>query len=158
LAWALRNRSFSLASACREWKVPEKLDHTPTGRVTREEIDYCRQDVDAIVGLLNVLLREFREYPLGDLPPEKAFSAASIAKAFLNKMAITQPEEKFRLNDKTNGICMQPYYGGRAEIRSHLTPVPIVYTDFLSQYPTVNTQLGLWRLLTAKKIRIRESH
>ena len=25
--------------------VPGKLDHAPTGRVTREEIDYCRQDV-----------------------------------------------------------------------------------------------------------------
>jgi hypothetical protein len=52
---------------------------------------------------------------------------------------------------------MQSYYGGRAEIRVRHTPVPIVYTDFLSQYPTVNTLLGLWRLLTAKKLRVREA-
>jgi hypothetical protein len=57
------------------------------------------------------------------------------------------PEQKFQLDDKTNGICMQSYYGGRAEIRIRHTPVPILYTDFLSQYPTVNTLLGLWRLL-----------
>ncbi len=157
LAWALRNRSFSLDSACREFKVPGKLDHAPSGRVTPEEINYCRQDVRASVGLLNALLSEFQKYPLGDLPPEKAFSAASIAKAFLNTMGVTQPEQKFQLDDKTNGICMQGYYGGRAEIRIRHTPVPIVYTDFLSQYPTVNTLLGLWRLLTAKKLLVREA-
>lgn len=157
LAWALRNRSFSLDSACREWKVPGKLDHVPTGRVTREEIAYCRQDVNASVGLLNALLHEFRSYPLGGLSPEKAFSAASIAKAFLNTMGVTEPEHKFQLDDKTNGICMQGYYGGRAEIRIRHTSVPVIYTDFLSQYPTVNTLLGLWRLLIARKIRVREA-
>jgi hypothetical protein len=35
--------------------------------------------------------------------------------------------------------------------------VPVVYVDFLSQYPTVNTLLGLWRLLTAKKLRVRDA-
>jgi hypothetical protein len=157
LVWALRNRSFSLKSACAEWEVPGKLDHEPSGRVTPDEIDYCRQDVSAIVGLLNALLREFREYPLGDLSPEKAFSAASIAKAFLGTIGVTRPEHKFQLNDQTNGICMQAYYGGRAEIRIRHKPVPIVYTDFLSQYPTVNTLLGLWRLLIAKNVRVRDA-
>jgi hypothetical protein len=157
LAWALRNRSFSLKSACAEWKVPGKLDHEPTGRVTSEEIEYCRQDVSAIVGLLNALLSEFRKYPLRDLPPEKAFSAASIAKAFLHTMGVTEPEHKFQLDDKTNEICMQGYYGGRAEIRIRHTSVPVIYTDFLSQYPTVNTLLGLWRLLIARKIRVRDA-
>jgi hypothetical protein len=157
LAWALRNRSFSLDSACREFKVPGKLDHAPSGRVTPEEIDYCRQDVRASVGLLNALLSEFRKYPIGYLPPEKAFSAASIVKAFLNTMGVIQPEQKFQLDDKTKGICQQGYYGGRAEIRIRHTPVPIVYTDFLSQYASVNTLLGLWRVLTADKLRVREA-
>jgi hypothetical protein len=157
LAWALRNRGFSLDSACREFGIPGKLDHAPSGRVTREEIDYCRQDVRSSVGLLNALLSEFKKYPLGNLPPERAFSAASIAKAFLDTMGIVQPEKKLQLDDTTNGICMQAYYGGRAEIRIRLTPVPVVYTDFLSQYPTVNTLLGLWRLLTAKKIRVQDA-
>ena len=94
---------------------------------------------------------------LGDLPPEKAFSAASISKAFLNTMGIPQPAQKFQLDDKTSGICMQGYYGGRAEIRIRHTPVPVVYADFLSQYPTVNTLLGLWRLLTAEKVLVREA-
>ncbi len=109
------------------------------------------------VDLLNALLGEFKKYPLGNLPPEKTFSAASIAKAFLHSLGVAQPEKKFQLGDKTNGICMQAYYGGRAEIRIRLTPVPIVYTDFLSQYPTVYALLDVWPLLTANKLRVREA-
>ena len=158
LVWALRNKPLSLESACREFKVPGKQEnYTPTGNVTAEEIEYCRQDVRASVGLLNALLAEFRKYPLGDLPPEKAYSAASIAKAFLNTMGIVHPEQKFQLDDKIKGICMQPYYGGRAEIRIRHTAVPVVYTDFTSQYPTVNTLLGLWKLLIAEKIVVRDA-
>ena len=122
-----------------------------------DEIDYCRQDVRATVGLLNALLADFKKYPLGDLPPERAYSAASIAKAFLKTMGVTSPQQKFQLDDKTKGICMQGYYGGRAEIRIRHTPVPVVYTDFTSQYPTVNTLLGLWSLLTAEKVRVRDA-
>jgi hypothetical protein len=157
LVWALRNKSLSLESACREFKVPGKLhDYVPSGRVTPAEIDYCRQDVRATVGLLNALLAEFKRYPLGDLPPERAYSAASIAKAFLKTMGVISPDQKFHLDEKTKGICMQGYYGGRAEIRIRHTPVPVVYTDFTSQYPTVNTLLGLWSLLTAEKVRVRD--
>lgn len=157
LVWALRNKNLSLDSACREFKVPGKLDnYVPSGRVTPEEIKYCRQDVRATVGLLNALIAEFKNYPLGDLPPERAYSAASIAKAFLKTMGVISPQQKFKLDNKTNGICMQAYFGGRAEIRIRHTPVPVVYTDFTSQYPTVNTLLGLWRLLTAQQVQVRD--
>jgi hypothetical protein len=157
LVWALRNKSLSLDSACREFKVPGKLDnYAPSGRVTPDEIKYCRQDVRATVGLLNAVIAEFNSYPLGDLPPERTYSAASIAKAFLKTMGVVSPSQKFQLNNKTKGICMQAYYGGRAEIRIRHTSVPVVYTDFTSQYPTVNTLLGLWPLLIAKKVRVRD--
>jgi hypothetical protein len=158
LAWALRNKSLSLDSACREFKVTGKLhNYVPSGQVTAEEIDYCRQDVRATVGLLNALLAEFRKYPLSDLPPEKAYSAASIAKAFLKTMGIIPPERKFRLDDQTKGNYMQGYYGGRAEVRIRHTPVPVVYSDFTSQYPTVNTLLGLWSLLIANEVRVSDA-
>jgi hypothetical protein len=157
LVWALRNRSLSLEGACREFKVPGKLDHAPSGQVTNEEIDYCRHDVRTTVALLNALLVEFRKYPLGNLPPERAFSAASIAKAFLDTMGVVPPGQKFKIDDPIHGNCMQGYYGGRAEIRIRHTPVPVVYTDFTSQYPTANTLLRLWPLLTAEKLRVRES-
>jgi hypothetical protein len=158
LVWALRNKSLSLESACREFNVPGKLaDYSASGRTTKREIDYCRQDVRATVGLLNAVLAEFRGYPLGELQPERAFSAASIAKAFLATMGLIPPQQKFGLDDRTYGSCMQGYYGGRAEIRIRHTPVPVVYTDFTSQYPTVNTLLALWRLLIAKNVRVHNA-
>jgi hypothetical protein len=157
LVWALRNRTHSLESACREFRVPGKLDHSPSGRVTIAEVDYCRQDVRATLGLLNALLVEFRKYPLGDLPPERAFSAASVAKAFLETMGVVPPRQKFCIDDAILGDCMQSYYGGRAEIRIRHTPVPVVYTDFTSQYPTVNTLLGLWPTLVADSVEVSEA-
>jgi hypothetical protein len=71
-------------------------------------------------------------------------------------MGVVPPAQKFQLDEQTKGICMQSYYGGRAEIRIRHTPVPVVYTDFTSQYPTVNTLLGLWSLLIAEKVRVRD--
>jgi hypothetical protein len=48
---------------------------------------------------------------------------------------------------------MQSYYGGRAECRIRRTPVPVIHTDFTSQYPTVNALLGNWNVLTSSSIR-----
>lgn len=49
---------------------------------------------------------------------------------------------------------MQAYYGGRAECRIRHTEVPVVLTDFMSEYPTSNSLLGLWQMLIAKELRI----
>ncbi|MGA2077172.1 MAG: hypothetical protein ABSH52_27080 [Terriglobia bacterium] len=56
------------------------------------------------------------------------------------------------MSNRMLGIAMQAYYGGRAECRIRHTPVPIVHTDFKSQYPTVNALLGNWNILTAKTV------
>jgi hypothetical protein len=47
---------------------------------------------------------------------------------------------------------MSAYYGGRAECRIRRVPVPVVYVDFLSMYPTVNALMGLWEHVTAARI------
>jgi hypothetical protein len=52
---------------------------------------------------------------------------------------------------------MVAYYGGRAEGRLRRVPVPVVYLDFLSMYPTVNTLVGLWRFLTAARIGVENA-
>jgi hypothetical protein len=51
---------------------------------------------------------------------------------------------------------MQAYYGGRAECRTRLAPMPVVLTDFTSQYPTVNALLGNWQLLTSEGISFED--
>jgi len=47
---------------------------------------------------------------------------------------------------------MMAYYGGRAECRIRKNIQPVVYCDFLSMYPTVNTLMRLWRILTAASL------
>jgi len=155
LGWALWNQSLSLQGWCEFLGVPGKLDHKPTGLVTFGEIKYCRQDGQATAGLLNAMKREFDKHPL-ELRPDRAYSPASIAKAYLDAMHIAQPKTHFGVADKELGIAMQGYYGGRAECRIRKTVVPVVLADFTSQYPTVNALLGNWDALTAESIRFED--
>ncbi len=156
LAWALRNESYRLDSACEAFSVPGKLDHQPSGTITSDEIDYCRQDVRASVALLNAELAEFDSHPI-DLLPDRAVSSASIGKAYLSEMGVIPPLQKFRVSPAILGVAMQAYYGGRAECRIRNTSVPVALVDFTSQYPTVNTLLGLWNVLTAESIRFEDA-
>jgi len=155
LGWALRNESYSLKSACKAFKCVGKLDHKPTGKVTPEEIDYCRQDARATASLLNAMKLEFDQHPIG-LRPDRAYSPASISKAYLDVMGIAQPKEKFGVAARILGIAMQSYYGGRAECRIRGVPVPIVLADFTSQYPMVNALLGNCDVLTAEEVRFED--
>jgi hypothetical protein len=154
LTFALRNAPYSLSTACKALGVPGKINHTPTGRITPKEIAYCREDVAATGRLLNAARKEFDKHAV-QLRPDQAYSPASIAKAYLDAMNIAHPKERFRVANKIHGIAMQAYYGGRAECRIRKTPVPVILTDFTSQYPTVNALLGNWDVLTAQDIRFQ---
>ena len=98
------------------------------------------------------MMEEFNRNPV-DLRSDKAYSPASIAKAYLDQMRIKKPKQHFRAPNKMLGIAMQSYYGGRAECRPRKTPVPVIHTDFTSQYPTVNALLGNWQVLTSASVR-----
>ena len=152
LSWALRNVSYSLERACKAFDVEGKLDHKPSGLISSAELEYCREDVAASHRLLNATMEEFNRHPV-DLHPDKAYSPASIAKAYLKEMRIKKPKQHFRAPNKMLGIAMQSYYGGRAECRIRKMPVPVIYTDFTSQYPTVNALLGNWNVLTSASVR-----
>jgi hypothetical protein len=154
LTFALRKVAYSLSSACKAFAVPGKMSHTPTGKVTPKEISYCRADVAATGRLLNAAKHEFDRHPI-KLRPDQAYSPASIAKAYLDAMRIVHPKEHFSVANRMHGIAMQAYYGGRAECRIRKTPVPVMLTDFTSQYPTVNALLGNWGVLKASEIRFR---
>jgi hypothetical protein len=153
--WALRNEPYSLERACNAFNVSGKLEHKPTGKITLQEINYCRQDVAATHGLLNAAMKEFDRHPIA-LNPDGAYSPASIAKAYLNAMNIRRPKSHFKVSGKAYGIAMQSYYGGRAECRIRKIPVPVVHTDFTSQYPTVNALLGNWDVLKASRVRFED--
>ena len=152
LAWALYNESYSLKRFCKEHKTPnQKQEHEPSGTVTAEELEYCRQDVRCTVDVLNALKTEFDLHPI-QLDPDRAVSPASIGKAYMRAMGIIPPMQKFKVPDYVLGIASQAYFGGRAECRIRNTPVPVVLTDFSSQYPTINSLLGNPEILVADRL------
>ncbi|MGB8834416.1 MAG: hypothetical protein WCC95_19870, partial [Candidatus Sulfotelmatobacter sp.] len=156
LLWALRNRSYSLRTGCKEFGIPGKLDHKPSGRADLEEIEYCRQDVRSTVGLLNAAKQEFDLHPIAP-GPDRMFSPASVAKSYLEELHVSHPSEKVNDADAAYAVFMQSYFGGRAECRIRSWEVPVCLVDFMSQYPTVNELLGNWSVLTAKNVTFPDS-
>lgn len=156
--FALTDRSFTLERACETFAVEHGKQKTDThGIITPQYIDYNRRDVKATGELLMKCLEEFDRHPIG-LQSTKAFSPASIAKAYQRSMGIIpvlarQPE----FPKDIRGYSMNAYFGGRAETRIRRVAVPVVYTDFVSMYPTVNALMGNWRLLTAQEIQVIEA-
>jgi hypothetical protein len=158
LLWALHNRSYSLKSAAKKFKIKDqKISHDPTGDVTKEEIDYCRGDVKSTIGILNEVAKvEYDLHPIANRP-EQLYSLASVAKGYLEELQIVYPRKKFTKQDYPFGIAMQAYMGGRAECRIRQCEVPVVPVDFMSQYPTVNELLGNWPVLTAESISFADA-
>src|SRR5271156_5592005 len=68
LAWAIRNVSYNLDGACKDFHVRGKVKHKPTGQISVEELEYCRGDVAASHRLLNAIMEEFNRNPV-DLHP-----------------------------------------------------------------------------------------
>jgi hypothetical protein len=158
LAFALTDRGYSLESACEAFGVKSgKQKVTVHGIVTEEYIDYNRQDVAATAELAEKLLEEYDKHPI-KLQETKAYSPASIGKAYLQAMGINpilerQPDFPKRLL----GYAQSAFFGGRTSVHIRKVPVPVVYTDFLSMYPTVNSLMGLWNFVIAEEINCIEN-
>jgi hypothetical protein len=154
---ALTDKSYSLAKTCEAFDTTERKSIVAGhGHITPEYIDYCRQDVRATQALYERVREEYDRHPI-KLAIWKAYSSATIAKAYLRKMGVTPPPEQFAsVPKKYLGFAMSAYFGGRAEARIIRHIVPVVYTDFLSMYPTVNALLGQFTLLTAASLDVRD--
>ena len=50
------------------------------------------------------------------------------------------------------GYAMSAFFGGRAEVHLRHVPAPVAVVDFTSMYPTVDTLMGIWDLVTATRI------
>jgi hypothetical protein len=157
LAFALTDRGHTLESACKAFGVEHpKTSTTHHGTVTPDYIDYNRRDVLATAELAVKMLDEYDRHPIA-LPPTQAFSPASIGKSYLRAMGI-QPvlERQPHFPPAFLGYAQTAFFGGRTSAHIRKVPVPVVYTDFLSMYPTVNSLMGLWRFVTAREIRVIE--
>lgn len=156
-AFALTDRSYTLESACEAFGVEHgKQRASHHGEVTEDYIDYNRRDVLATSELAVKLLEEYKQQDIS-LQITKAYSPASIGKAYLLDMGIQpilrrQPD----FPRKYLGFAQSAFYGGRTSAHIRKVPVPIVYTDFLSMYPTVNGLMQLWRFVIAREIAVIE--
>jgi hypothetical protein len=125
--------------------------------VTFEEIKYARHDVRCTEGLLNAAKREFDLHSDIDLDPDTAYSAATMAKAYLEALGIVRPATKFTVPDGIQNVAMEAYTGGRAETKIRLAEVPVVPVDLTSEYPSVCVLLGLWDILTAESLEFPDA-
>jgi hypothetical protein len=157
LAFALTDRGYSLESACEEFGVEHPKDPAARhGIVTEEYIDYNRRDGLASYELAVKLLEEYDKHPIA-LQATKAYSPASIGKGYLRAMGIKPIlERQPDFPKKYLGYAQSAFFGGRTSAHIRKVVTPVVYTDFLSMYPTVNRLMDLWRFVIAKEIRVIE--
>jgi hypothetical protein len=157
LAFALFDQSYTLERLCRDLRVEhEKQRVEKHGEVNDAYIDYNRRDVLATWEVTGKLLEEFERHPI-TLQATKAYSPASIGKSYLRGMGVPPIlERQLDLAGEHVGYAQTAFFGGRTSAHIRRTAVPVVYTDFLSMYPTVNSLLGIWRFMTARQIVIVE--
>ena len=155
LAFALTDSGYSLESACEAFGVEHgKQKVARHGEVTEDYIDYNRRDVLATTELALKLLEEYAMHPI-PLQVTKAYSPASIGKAYLRAMRIKPVlERQPNFPESYLGYAQSAFFGGRTSAHIRKVPVPVVYTDFLSMYPTVNSLMQLWRYVMAREIRV----
>jgi len=145
LAAALTSRSFNLESLSEFLGVPTRK-HTSEkhgGPLTEDYLNYARGDVQSTWECYLALMARYREHGLST-PAHKILSEASIGKAYLSDFGI---KPLLACQDVPRGLfgtIMSTYYGGRAEVRLRRVLTEIIYTDFKSMYPTVNSLMGLW--------------
>jgi hypothetical protein len=157
LAFALTDKSYTLEKACDDFGVEHgKKGPARHGIVTDKYIRYNRRDVLATSELAIKLLEEYDKHDI-KLQESKAYSPASIGKAYLRRMGIKPILQRQRQFPKEYlGYAQSAFFGGRTSAHIRKVPVPVVYTDFLSMYPTVNSLMDLWRFVTARKITVVE--
>ena len=157
LAFALTDRGYTLAGACEAFGVEHgKQIVKRHGIVTKKYVDYNRRDVLATSELAVKLLEEYARHPI-ELQATKAYSPASIGKAYLRAMGISPiMEHQPDFPRRYLGYAQSAFFGGRTSAHIRKVPVPVVYTDFLSMYPTVNSLMDLWSFVTARKVGVIE--
>jgi hypothetical protein len=157
LGFSLTDEAYSLADACEAFGVAyRKQQSARRGSVTKEHIDDLRYDALAISELAAKLITEFSEHPI-PISPTHALSPAALGKGYLKSMNIRpilkrQPD----FPKQYLGYAQTAFFGGRTSVKTRKVVCPVVYTDFLSMYSTVNTLMRLWSFVIARDIRVIE--
>jgi hypothetical protein len=158
LARALFSRPFSLATlAAHLGTATQKVTTDEHGKISESYLNYGRADVQATWECFVQLTQRFAGHSL-QKSCAQLLSEASIGKGYIQKMGIRPllacdaafPRKYF-------GEILCAYYGGRAEVRMRREISEIIYCDFKSMYPTVNSLMGLWQFVIAETVLVTES-
>jgi hypothetical protein len=149
LTSVLTGEVYSFPSACEIFGAPASRQRKSYARVTKPAIERLLRDVTAELELLNRLNREFGQHPV-DLPADRCYSPATLARFYSSKMGIKPPQEKFNVPNTINGVAAQASAGGRAECVIRQTPVPVTYVDFHAQFPAISKLLDCREILCAE--------
>lgn len=155
LAFTLVSEKMSLLRACEVFEVTGKKQAGGHGTITLPYIDYAVQDTTSTAALF-VRCMERLERLNVDLPPERAYSAASTDKALLRKMGITPFLKRFAdsLTPDVLGRMQAAYYGGRSESHVRAFDLPVEVRDYKSEYPTVMNLLDTWSIVIAETLNV----
>ncbi len=160
IAAALLSRSFNLASLADFLKTPtRKAESGGHGKQLNERyLRYATQDVQATWECYKALRDRFALHRLEETPMANVLSEASLGKAYLRQIGVrpfreVQPDFPAHLTGK----ILSAYFGGRAEVRRRREVRQVLYSDFLSMYPTVCTLMRLWRFVIAQGMEWRDS-
>jgi hypothetical protein len=151
LTAVLTGESYTFSSTCDIFGILASKARKPVSRVTNSAIQHLLKDVVAELDLLNQLKKEIERHPV-DLPSERCYSAATLAKVDFSKMGITPPQVKFKIPDAINGIAMNLFFAGRAECNIRQTAVPVTYVDFHAQFPAISNLLNCREILCAESL------
>jgi hypothetical protein len=127
------------------------------GSISVAYINYARADVQVTWECFCELRRRYAEHRLGK-NPDRMLSEASVGKAYMQHMRIKPLlacDPSFRRERFGEIFCA--YYGGRAEVRNRRVVCEVLYCDFKSMYPTVNSLMGLWGFVIAHGMTMKET-
>jgi hypothetical protein len=82
------------------------------------------------------------------------FSPGSLGKAILHEIGAPRRQYE-KLPPEVLGYAMVALYAGRCEVGRRLVPTEVIYTDFRSQYPTVQGIMQLQDLWLAESFEVR---
>jgi rRNA maturation protein Nop10 len=127
LAFALTDKGYTLEKACEDFGVEHgKQRPARHGVVTDKYIKYNRRDVLATSELATKLLEEYDKHDI-ELQETKAYSPASIGKAYLRRMGIKPILQRQPDFPKTQlGHAQSAFFGGRTSAHIRRVPVPVV--------------------------------
>lgn len=126
--------------------------------LTMQDIIYGISDVHSTWACYRELKQHFNSHDIPHTAIWELYSSASIGKAHLKEFGVRPFLEQHPDFPKhVLGYSMNAYYGARCEIGIRKQPVEVLYLDFLSQYPTVNTLMKNQDILLAERVEIEEN-